>query len=64
MNASMQRSFKMSDRFNLSLRIDATNPLNHVVFTGWNTTAGNQQFGSVSQVNPMRSVTTNLRLTF
>jgi len=64
MNASMQRSFKLSDRFNLSLQINANNPLNHVVFGSWTTLITSQQFGIPTNPNGMRSVTTNLRLTF
>lgn len=64
MSASMQRAFRLSDRFALNLRLDANNPLNHVVVTGVNTTAGNALFGFPSAVNAMRSVTTTLRLTF
>jgi hypothetical protein len=64
MSASMQRAFRLSDRFALNLRIDANNPLNHVVVTGVNTTVGNGLFGFPSAVNSMRSVTTTLRLTF
>jgi len=60
----MQRAFRLSDRFALNLRIDANNPLNHVVVTGVNTTVGNGLFGFPSAVNSMRSVTTTLRLTF
>jgi hypothetical protein len=64
MNASMQRSFRLSDRFTLSLTINANNPLNHVIFTGWNTLITSPQFGTISAANQMRSVTTNMRLTF
>jgi hypothetical protein len=64
MNASMQRSFRLNDRFTLSLQINANNPLNHVIFGGWNTVITSQQFGTVDNPNAMRSVTTNMRLTF
>ena len=64
MNASMQRSFKLSDRFNLSLQINANNPLNHVVFGTWTTLITSPQFGLPTNPNGMRSVSTNLRLTF
>jgi hypothetical protein len=64
MNASMQRSFRINDRFTLSLQINANNPINHVVFGSWNTLITSQQFGTVANPNAMRSVTTNMRLTF
>ena len=64
MNASMNRSFRLSDRFTLSLQINANNPLNHVEFSTWGTTITSAQFGTVQNPNAMRSVTTNMRLTF
>lgn len=63
MNASMQRNFKLNDRFNLALTIAANNPLNHVVFGSWNTVA-NTQFGLPANPNAMRSIQTTLRLNF
>ena len=60
----MQRSFRLNDRFTLSTRIDANNPLNHVAVTGINTTVTSRQFGWPSAVNGMRTVSTTLRLTF
>lgn len=64
MNASMQRSFRLNDRFTLSLQITANNVLNHVVFGNWVTVATSDQFGAVQNPNQMRNVTTNMRLTF
>jgi hypothetical protein len=64
MNASMQRSFRLNDRFTLSLQINATNPLNHVVFGSWGVIATSDQFGVAAQPNAMRQVTTVMRLTF
>ena len=64
MKASMSRTFRLSDRFTANLRIDATNPLNHVTYPSWNTTVNSPQFGLATQGNPMRSVQTTLRVTF
>jgi hypothetical protein len=64
MNASMQRAFRLSERFALNLRLDANNALNHVVITGVGTTVTNPLFGFPANVNQMRTVTTTLRLTF
>ncbi len=64
MNASMQRSFRLNDRFTLSLQINANNPLNHVIATQWNTSIISPQFGTVTGVNAMRNVSTLMRLTF
>jgi hypothetical protein len=63
-NASMGRTFRVNDRFNLDVRFDSVNPLNHVTFPSWNTTYGNAQFGLPNATNPMRSMQANLRLRF
>jgi hypothetical protein len=64
MNASAGRIIRVGERKNLDLRVDSTNPLNHVVFTSWNTVVGSTQFGLPSAVNPMRSLTATLRFRF
>lgn len=63
-NSSLGRNFIVNDRYTIDFRVDATNVLNHVAVTSWNTTVGNAQFGLPSQVNPMRGIQTNLRLRF
>jgi hypothetical protein len=64
LNASLGRTFRVSDRFNLDLRFDATNALNHVTYTEWNTTINSTQFGLPAAANAMRSIQTMLRLRF
>jgi hypothetical protein len=64
MSASMSRAFRLNERFTLNLRIDAANPINHVVVTQLNTTVTNSLFGLPLAVNPMRTLTTTMRLTF
>jgi hypothetical protein len=64
LNASLARTFRMSDRISLDLRVDSTNVLNHVVFTRWNTQVGNDQFGLPISPNAMRSLQTTLRMRF
>jgi hypothetical protein len=64
LNASLGRVFRLKDRVNLDVRADATNALNHVTFTGWNTTINNAQFGLPVAANAMRSVQLTLRLRF
>jgi hypothetical protein len=64
LNASLGRTFRVSDRFNLDLRIDSTNALNHVTFTTWNTIVNSTQFGLPAAANAMRSIQTTLRLRF
>jgi len=44
--------------------VDATNLLNHGVFTSWNTTVNSTQFGLPLAASPMRSLETSLRLRF
>jgi trimeric autotransporter adhesin len=63
-NASMGRTFRLNSRFNLDLRVDATNVLNHVTFTAWNTVINSAQFGLPATANAMRSLQTTLRVRF
>jgi hypothetical protein len=64
LNASLGRTFRVSDRLNLDVRADSTNALNHVNFTTWNTTINSAQFGSPAAANAMRSMQLTLRLRF
>jgi hypothetical protein len=64
LDGALQRTFRPGKRYFLDARIDATNLLNHAVFTGWNTTLGSTQFGQPLAANPMRSLQTTLRLRF
>jgi hypothetical protein len=63
MNASLARTFRLKDRFNLDVRVDGTNVLNHVVYTTWNTVVNGTTFGLPASANAMRSfqITTRLR---
>jgi hypothetical protein len=54
----------MNSRFNLDMRIDATNFLNHVTFTSWDATVNSTQFGVPLAANAMRSMQATLRLRF
>ena len=64
LNASLARTFRLSDRLTSDLRIDSTNPLNHVTYLSWNTTFGNAQFGLPTAANAMRSLTTRFIVRF
>jgi hypothetical protein len=64
MNASMQRGWRLKDRYTVTAQIDATNVLNHVAYTGWNTTVGSPLFGTVAGANGMRAVQITLRARF
>ena len=63
-SASAGRTFRLSDRLSGDLRIDSTNPINHVTFPGWNTTFGSAQFGLPAAANNMRSLTTGFIVRF
>lgn len=64
LNASLGRTFRLSSRYNLDLRMDATNILNHVTYTNWDTTVNSTQFGLPTAANPMRSMQATLRVRF
>jgi hypothetical protein len=64
MNATMLRTFRISDRMSLDVQATANNALNHVTFPSWNTIVGSTQFGLPSVANAMRTVSTNIRLRF
>jgi hypothetical protein len=62
--ASMARTFRLHDRFNLDARLDASNVLNHVTYSGYVTTVGSPQFGAAAGANGMRSMSITMRLRF
>jgi trimeric autotransporter adhesin len=75
-NASLARTFRLKDRYNLDVQVYSTNLLNHVVFTAWNTTLNpasnpgsslastSPLFGLPAAANAMRSLQTTMRLRF
>jgi hypothetical protein len=64
LDSSLERTFRPNGKFNLIVRVDSTNTLNHAVFSGWITTVNNEQFGLPASANPMRSLQTTMRLRF
>jgi hypothetical protein len=64
LNATLGRTFRSTERVSLDLRIEAANALNSVTFPGWNTVAGNAQFGLPNAANPMRTVQVAIRTRF
>lgn len=64
LDASMSRAFKLRDPLNLDVRLEATNLLNRVVFTTWNSTVNSTTFGLPAATNPMRSLQITGRLRF
>lgn len=68
MNGSLARTFRLKAPFNLDVKLDATNLLNHAVYTAYNTTLNstgtNTTFGLPTAVNGMRTVQITGRLRF
>ena len=79
MNASLARTFRVGKKYNLDVRVDSTNILNHVVYTSYNTTLNpvtnpgsnsvfttelNPLFGLPTAANAMRSMQVTARLRF
>jgi len=64
LDSSLERTFRAGAKWNLIARVDATNVLNHAVFSGWITTVNNTQFGLPASANAMRSLQTTVRLRF
>jgi hypothetical protein len=66
MNATMQRTFRLHDRYTLDAQLSANNVLNHVVYSGYNTTfiPGSPSFGAPLGANGMRSVQLQFRVRF
>ena len=65
LDSSLARVFKLRDPLSLDVRIDSTNVLNHVAFSGWNTITNGSTFGlPASQRGSMRSFELSGRLRF
>ncbi len=64
LDGSVARTFKLREPLNFDVRLDATNMLNHVIFTTWNTTVNSTTFGLPSGVNAMRTMQLTGRLRF
>ena len=66
MSASMNRTFRLHDRYTLDAQLNAANVLNHVVISGYNTTwiPNSHTFGAPLGAKDMRSVSVQLRMRF
>jgi len=64
LDSAMVRTFRIHSTWNLDVRAEATNLLNHPAWTAWNTTVNSPLFGLPFAVNPMRSVQMVTRLRF
>lgn len=67
-NSSLGRTFRLSHETNLDIRVDATNVLNHAVFSNYNVTIdpsqSNPLFGIPSSANAMRNMQITTRWRF
>jgi hypothetical protein len=64
LNSSLARTFRLTKRFNLDVRADSNNILNHVVFGSWVNITNSANFGSPASPNGMRSLQFTTRLRF
>ena len=64
LDSSVARNFRLRDPFSLNVRMDATNILNHAVYTGWNTITNSTTFGLPANTQAMRSLQISGRLRF
>ena len=64
LDAGIGRSFPWGPRITFDWRVEATNVLNHVTYTGVNVLTGSPQFGLPVQANMMRKLQSSLRLRF
>ena len=64
MNGSVARTFRIGERMNMDWRIDATNLLNRVTFSGVNAQINSPQFGLANRTNDMRRLRTSVNFRF
>jgi trimeric autotransporter adhesin len=66
MNLGMNRTFRLHDHYTLDAQLNATNVLNHVVISGYNTTwiPGSTTFGFPTGAGGMRAISLQFRLRF
>jgi trimeric autotransporter adhesin len=64
LDGAMQRTFRPNKHFYLDARIDASNLLNHPVFSRWNTVVQSTQFGLPQSPSQMRSLQVTMRVRF
>lgn len=64
LDAALARTFQLQTTLNLDIRMDATNLLNHVTFTSWDSTVSSTTFGLPAAANDMRSLQVTARLRF
>ena len=63
-DSSLSRTFPLKMPFYLDIKLDATNLLNRVTYSGWNTTVNSATFGLPAATDQMRSIQITGRLRF
>jgi hypothetical protein len=63
-NAGVTRTFQMTERVSVDWRVDATNIINRLTYTGVNTIFGGPQFGLPGAANTPRKIQTTIRMRF
>jgi hypothetical protein len=63
-NAGITRTFQVSERVSFDWRLDATNVLNRVTYTGVSAVLGGQSFGLPASTNTPRKIQSTMRLRF
>jgi hypothetical protein len=64
LNASFSRTFRLNNRIDATWETDATNVLNTVTASSWNTDSNSSAFGATSSWNTMRKLSTTVRVRF
>ena len=64
LNASIGRTFRLNSRLNANWSMNATNALNNVTYTSYNTIVTSPLFGLPSAANTMRKIQTTFRVRF
>lgn len=64
LSGSLARTFRLRAPYNLDVRVDATNLLNHVTFPSWNSVVNSVTFGLPAAANAPRSLQITGRLRF
>jgi hypothetical protein len=64
LNASLLRTFRIGNRLNADWSMNATNVLNNVTFTSWNTTVTSPLFGLPNTANTTRKMQMTFRVRF
>jgi trimeric autotransporter adhesin len=63
-NAGVTRTFQLTERMSVDWRIDATNVINRLTYTGVNSILGGQQFGLPAAANTPRKIQSTIRMRF